>query len=305
MEKFAKGLVQRLKDRAEPGVEVQLNEVTKVNDQKFHAINIVRPDERISRLFYLEMYHQSYLNDGVSLEEIADDILKTYQENNELSTIGIDSVNRIWEYETVKSKIIVKLINKDRNNQYLQDKVYVNYLDLAVCFCLMLEQPDEVMASIAVTKELFSRWEISLEELYSDAMENMNRMFPARITSFYDILSEIYSEFGNDSFAEIMNPPKVLDDIGMYIISNERKVNGAATLLCKDLIRQFAEKHQVEKVYIIPSSVHELILIPDSSMVEIESLNEMVVSVNTTVMSPMEILSDHVYVYVYEKDEIQ
>ena len=307
MEEFAKALVQMLKDRSESKVEVIFSEVLKVNDQKLHSINLVRSDEQISRVFYIEMYYQSYLN-GESLETIVDNILNIFHdEKTKLDASSIEIVNRIGDYEAIKDKLIIKLINRERNSEYLKDKVYMEYLDLAVCFCLVLEQPDDMMASIVISKALFSVWDVSVEELYEVALENMQTMLPAKITSFFDILSEMYTEFDKNPFAELLNPPELPDDVGMFIISNDKKINGATTLLYKGVIRKFAEIHQAELIYIIPSSIHELILIPGTvnTGFDVETINEMVVSVNGSEVSPMEILSDHVYVYVYDKDIIE
>lgn len=89
-----------------------------------------------------------------------------------------------------------------------------------------------------------------------------------------------------------------LDDfMGMTILSNHIKSLGAAELLNDKLISKFATDHGVDKVYIIPSSIHELILIPYSEDLKIEDLNEMVQQVNAFEVSPEEQLADNVLIW--------
>ena len=116
----------------------------------------------------------------------------------------------------------------------------------------------------------------------------------------------MYKKYADDDSAEFMNPPEMPEVSGMYVASNSDKLNGSSVILYRDMLKNFAESHDVEKLYILPSSLHEVIIIPDDANMEkdIQMLNEMVVSVNCTQVQPEEILSDHVYVYEYSTDTL-
>lgn len=307
MEDFKMALVQMLKEKTDSSIRLELREITKVYDLKLTAIILMKPEERISRVFYMEMCYQQYLN-GASLEEIVDSIINILNDDDsKLDASSLSTVDNIFNYELVKDKLIAKLISKERNVVYLQDKAYVDYLDLAACFCILIDQPDDMVATIPVPATIVDGWGIPEKELLEVAIENMKRMLPVTLASVSDIISEMISKFKNDSFAEFMNPPTYEAPHGVYVITNERRINGAATLLYKGVLRRFAEEHQTTKVYIIPLSVHKLMLAIDTVMTDndINNVNEIIADVNEIGDNPMEILSDHVYVYVYERDVIE
>ena len=82
----------------------------------------------------------------------------------------------------------------------------------------------------------------------------------------------------------------------MYVLTNESKLNGAACILYENVLYDFAQKLGAD-LYILPSSVHEVILLPKLSMFEKDELVNMVKEVNTEGVAADEVLSDHVYEY--------
>ena len=96
-------------------------------------------------------------------------------------------------------------------------------------------------------------------------------------------------------------PEEESDEFGMYVLSNSSKVFGAASILYPDVLKNFAEKLDRD-LYILPSSVHEVILLPKRSETEWETLQEMVKEVNATQLEEVEILSDSVYSYTKKDD---
>ena len=84
--------------------------------------------------------------------------------------------------------------------------------------------------------------------------------------------------------------------IPMYIMTNRQEVNGASVLLYDDVLQTFALKKKTD-FYIMPSSIHEVILIPKSKSPDLKDLNEMINEVNETQVQEEEVLSDHAYYY--------
>ena len=87
-----------------------------------------------------------------------------------------------------------------------------------------------------------------------------------------------------------------LSPLPMYVLTNQSHLNGASALLYKDILRDFAHSLE-ENFYILPSSIHEVILVPANGIMSKNSLELMVKDVNQKEVSPMERLSDHVYFY--------
>ena len=86
-------------------------------------------------------------------------------------------------------------------------------------------------------------------------------------------------------------------EIEMSILTNHSRLQGAAGMLHKEIIKQYMKETKADKVWIIPSSIHETLLIPCDLMPDMEYVKNMVKEVNATQVQPEEILSDNVYVY--------
>ena len=91
--------------------------------------------------------------------------------------------------------------------------------------------------------------------------------------------------------------------VPMYVLSNKSKLNGSGCLFYHNLLHNLCEKLECD-LYILPSSIHEVILIPAYDHDSYDELTSMVKEVNSTQLSKEEILSDHVYFYSRETGQI-
>lgn len=91
-------------------------------------------------------------------------------------------------------------------------------------------------------------------------------------------------------------------ELNMYVLTNSIRTNGATCISYPDILKDFADKHQSD-VYIIPSSIHEVILLPEKDL-EIDGFNQMIAEVNRKELDPTEVLSDHMYMYSRSEDKI-
>lgn len=148
--------------------------------------------------------------------------------------------------------------------------------------------------SLKVSREMELMWNVSLEEVFAKAKENMERLFPACIVPMSELLGELIG---------ICSVNAEEDPVPFYVLTNRKGTMGATTLLYQGVLNQFAETVGSD-FYIIPSSVDELILLPDMEGMDAETLNEMVKQVNYEVVSEEKQLSDHVYRYRKETKEI-
>ena len=118
----------------------------------------------------------------------------------------------------------------------------------------------------------------------------------ARFCSMFEVLSELMSDsFPQDEFCPADNM--------MFVLTNESKLNGAAMLLCPETMDKIAEQVG-SSYYILPSSIHETLVVPFSDGMNVDDLKNMVHEVNSTQLSADEILSDSVYIYDYDKHRI-
>ena len=302
MNEFMEKLIESVRDKSFFNLSIHCMEVIKVNDTKLHAVSISKEGENIGRTFYLEQLYREYL-DGKKIEDIADWMLTAFGSDTGTGEKKIiESINRIGSFDRIRDSVIVRLINLEWNKEYLKGKCYLPYMDFAVCFHILMAQAESGTATVPVPKEIFSDWGISLEELYSVALSNMERLFPAMISPMDEVLTRLLR---SDGFSQIMNPP-VFDGVGMYILTNKSMVYGASAILYHDVLKEFSIEKESEKVIIIPSSVNEVIIIPDNAEIPInaEHLREMIGEVNREQVSKDETLSDRPYVYDRETDRM-
>ena len=146
-----------------------------------------------------------------------------------------------------------------------------------------MEEEIEGNATITVKNNLQQTWKVDIEELIDTALENIRG----------DVVVANMSEYVDMSlFGDIEN----LFDI--YVLTNRLKLHGAVAMLQKDRLKQFAEEQEKETLTILPSSIHECLIINvEDEPKNTKELREMVKEVNETVVSDQDILSNNVYIY--------
>lgn len=136
-------------------------------------------------------------------------------------------------------------------------------------------------------------WGISGEALYEQALKNTEHLFKPEMYNMCDIL------FGDEEEME----SKELLPYEQYVLSNDAKLNGATVMLYPNLLQEIGEATK-SNFFILPSSVHELILIKDNGEMSAEEFQRMVMEINRTQVAPEEVLSDEVYSYDYREQKV-
>lgn len=180
-----------------------------------------------------------------------------------------------WEF--VRPKIRAYLIQREWNTKLLKTLCYTDYLDLAVVFEVILGENQEGILSFPVTKNVLEKWNVQIEDVYEAEMENLKR-------------------------ENVM----VWGISGFHVLQCSRGRNGACVMLRKEILKVYAEITETDGIFILPSSLHELILVEDDGKQTAERLKQMVYEINRMpdVILPEERLSDSVYLYRRETDEV-
>lgn len=265
-----------------PDVEVTSQQVQKNNDVIRTGVTLKSQDNNVAPVFYID----DMIEQGWSYDRIAMDICRSYREYD---GTGYSSITlQISDYETMSQMLTLQLINRTMNESLLSDIPYVPFLeDLAVIALIDLESDRRVCATIKVTSQMLELWGVSFEEVYHKAYLNLIKE-EAVIKS----MAETLSELGCNDWLDPENLPK------MYILTNTSGIHGATMMLRDTLFKELTEKFESDLV-VIPSSIHELLLVPikDIFIFYQWEFDEMVQMVNHEQVDPMEILSDHVYLY--------
>lgn len=271
--------------------EVSLQVVRKNNNLQLTGLTIRSTESNICPTIYLEKFYEEY-ESGTDMSEILERIAQVRMEHEVAEPFD---VAQIKDFEQIKGKLVPRLINAEMNTELLEARPHKLVADLAVTYCALLDQSFDGTASVAVTNELVKMWNTSVEELHEIAVANLAELLP----STFKGMTEVMSEMMGMSTEEMEMMGMSTDEEQMYVLSNSIKVNGASALLDTKMMEEIIEK--VGDFYILPSSIHETLVVPVKSGMDVESLEAMVREVNSTQLQPDEILSNRVYSYSLEE----
>lgn len=293
--------------------KAQIIQADKNNGKKLDGLIVKDNSKKVSPAIYLEDYYDQYKK-GRQISDITDAVYQIYCQYSDRIKICIEDLS---DYGKICKKVGFRIVNFEKNKELLAEIPYVRFLDMAIVFFVLVQcngssEPEN--ASFLIHDEHLKMWNVDIGEIYRDALYNTPELFPPKICCMTEILTEILSEEikqGNDfQKEEYMAMRMELEELEsgnhnkMYVLTNDRKVNGAACLLYKNILKEFCEKTGKD-FYIIPSSIHEVLLIPAENDIRINDLKVLVKDVNKTELEEEEILSDNIYYYDCEKDNIR
>lgn len=294
-ETFKRIIVECLKYDIPNPKKISIQTVYKNNGLNLDGLVIMENNCNISPTLYLNYYYESYC-DGTSFQQVYETILDNYRQNKPSQSID---VSFFTQFENTKSKIALKLINYEQNSELLKDVPHIQFLDMAIVFyCLISMDFDVGNATILIHNSHLSYWDIDLKELFEIAKKNTRKLLPARLSNMNDVLRDL-------SEKHMLFPPFQPDEdiYPMFVLTNQNNLYGAACILYEDLLKDYARQTETD-FYILPSSIHEVILIPAVDPDCQQELSRMVREVNHSQLLEEEILSDHAYYYSRESNEI-
>lgn len=275
--------------------EIRNIQVRKNNGVCQDGLVIVQKGEKVAPAIYLKEYYDK-LEQGEELAAVFAQIVETYTGRHEVRG---EEAEKILDYDYVRTQMGYRVINYERNRELLKEIPHVRFLDMAVVFYGMLPEfgDESLRASFLIQKKQLSLWDREFEEIYQDALTNCPKMLPEKICSMEQLLLEILGE-NHPLFGQGEDAP------GMYVLTNQKKYYGAACMLYPGVLKEFAGKLKKD-LYILPCSIHEVLILPCEEGMTAEVLKSMVCQVNETELSREEILSDEVYYYSRSQDELR
>lgn len=279
---------------------VRLNDVRKNNGVVLRGLTVMQDDSNISPTIYLNNYFEEYVSGRVTLVSVVNDVMDTYHRNKVNQSVDM---RYFLNYDSVKQHIVYKLVNTEKNKELLEDIPHLEFLDLSIVFQCMVAQEEIGTASILIHNVHLKLWDVTAEMLYQAAKENTQKLLQYEIKSMTEVLCEILEEENPEGFDYDECAAEFSDSVPMYVLSNKSRVEGAACMLYPNLIRDFAQAIG-SSFYIIPSSVHELLLLPAGQDDESTEIKDMIKDINDTQVSTEEILSYSLYFYDREKGKI-
>ena len=296
---FTEAVRDEVAKRAGAGFGVAIKDVRKNNGIVMRGVSLEKEGSNISPVIYIDGYYESYRNGTKALADVADDVMDVYRRNKTSRNVDM---RHLLDYGRVEENIVYKLINTERNRELLEDVPHMEFLDLSVVYQCMIENEEIGRASVLIHNGHMKLWGVSQENLHAAAEGNTQKLQGYEIRAMSDIICGMMAR-QEDAGPEAGICSSGSECSGMYVLSSRSKVDGAACMLYPDLLRDFAETLG-SSVYIIPSSVHELLLMPSDGEDSAAELKEIIKDVNDTQLLQEEVLSYSLYRYDRESGEI-
>jgi len=287
-EKFIQDVKDRLKEEGS-NIIISVNEVKKLNE-RYEAITAVAEGDNIGVNVGIEKFYGAY-EDGASYGSVVDKAIEVIK-----TGIGHKpeiNVEDLGDYSKMKDKLIMEVVSAEANREMLENIPHQMLEDMAVVYRFAVESVDNVQGSILITDTMVAHFGITPEQLHADAMENAPQIKPVEIKGMSEVLVEMMGVEQAEMMGLGLVPP---EDEQMYVASVPDKTHGAGVLAYQDFMDQAAERAGGD-FFILPSSIHEVLIVPDNGRMDLQSLENMVKEVNATQVQPSEKLTDSVYHY--------
>ncbi|MGP1612209.1 MAG: DUF5688 family protein [Catonella sp.] len=285
---FIEAVRMGLSAKLEPYYEVVLKKVAKNNGVYRYGLSVFSKEKakKVSRIVYLEDFYEEYEeNAEYTLENIVDELRCILKDLDYPKIYQTDYT----DINLIQDRIIFELVNYEMNKLRLSDRPFIKIMDLAVIFAYVATDIGRDFGVVHITNEVAEQLGIAGDELWNIAKKNTPKLLKAEIIPMSNFIPY------NDRYDE---------EEEMYIICNNKKIGGAGVILYDKILEELSSKLQSD-LYILPSSIHETIIISDEGDKDISALQDMVRSINNTVVSTEDILSDNIYHYSMRNKKLE
>lgn len=283
-EQFLRYVQEHIVDELVDGEDCQvfIKKLNKNNGLYVDSLHIYREGSRISPSIVLNPFYGRYI-EGERKEKLLKEIAYLYENNRDC---GFSIPDSFQEFSSICDRVIMRLVNYDKNRESLQDCPHIRKLDLAITFRWLAYQDEVGISTALITNREMEVWKKEVGQLYELGMENTPKFFPATIKTMRDVLKD---------YVDIKE-----GEMEIYILTNPMGIHGATCMLYESVLEGFAKRIGGD-FFILPSSIHEVILVPVTEYLRKEELSQLVRQANDSVVSAGEILSDFVYLYERQK----
>ncbi len=267
-----------------PGTDVQRREVEKMQSQSYTALSVSPENGKIAANVNLNRLYDQ-MEAGASYEEVMKSAVD--QSQDFLENIPQFGVASLADYEQSKSLLFVEVVSAERNAEMLQKVPYMQIEDMAMVYRLQISNLGQGYATALVTNDMLDTFGISAEQLHQDALANSMEIKPVQVESLSKVIAELTGM-----------PEEIIagSTPDIFVVSNADRMKGAGALFYPEVMDQITEQLGGD-FFVLPSSVHEVLVMPDTGMESAEELKAMVTSINGDVVEPGDVLTDQVYHY--------
>ena len=288
---FVNVMMKKIGEEVSDGTVIQEHTVIRNNGKSRKGLVFRSPGINISPAIYLEEYYQKYRK-GAALDKLAGEIKQLFEQVRFQNDFDESMLN---DYEAMRPRIVFQLVNYKRNEARLQNMPYLLFHDLAICFYVLVDVKEQGMLTFAVDNSHLKLWGTDLEDICQNALENTPKLLHASFGGIDEVICELQRDIAGLPY--IPAAPEGEECLkGMFILSNHVKNKGAAVLLYPHILEMIGDIVGND-FYILPSSIHEVIILTAKADISKAELEELVQEINETQLEEEEILSNHVYFF--------
>ena len=299
-EDFVRTVADRLPDYLSEDLkitDISVKEVVKHNDQHKLGIEFTLAESNFSPVVYPDALFEDY-QAGKPLEKILQALSHTVEKSlPKVPIVTKETVTQtLSNYESARHHLSIRLCDPDLNQELLENSVHSKVSDFEAIYQLKFAMPDERVGYSTITPAMLDTWGVSMETLQKDAATCTWAEYPI-LSPLGNTISYLTSGLPLPNLLETGEPIQMSDDmLPIFVLSNDHAMQGASLITLPDLLDQIGDIVQ-DDFYILPSSLHEVIIVPQNTQMSLDELSEMVHSINESQVAAEELLSNKVQHY--------
>ena len=263
-------------------IRVNVKDVEKANGMSYRGIEVADDQLGMGVTINMDKHYKMYLA-GKPLDEIVDLVqqqaMDAFEERPDVD------ISRVKDYESLCSNVMMEAVSREKNAEYLQNVPHFDMADLSIIYRVnVAESRNQGIGVITVDNRLLNSMGVSLDQFQKDVFDQVLSGDPPVLKSLTEVL-------GGSFIGDISGP-----DGGLFLATNSNALYGASVIAIPGFLDQAAEELG-GSFYILPSSVHEVLLLKNDQAMDVQDLENMVQEINESIVSPEEQLSDRVYHY--------
>ena len=274
--------------------EVSTMECHKLN-RAYTGLMVRKEGEMLTPTINLNQLYEAYkAQPGVTMETVCRKIADIVIE----APIQVD-LKAIFNYEDVKDKLFIRVSSAEANKEVLENAPHQLKEDLAITYHVAVGKDQDGLSSMFIKNDLLEQYGISAEQLHEDAMKSSPHVMIPEVSSIGALIDEMYQknilmltpderEMLQETLQESSEMPT------FFVVTNTDRIDGAGVIFYPEFMDSMGELLGND-FFILPSSIHEMLVLPDDGQVDAEMLRDMVKEVNATQVAPAERLTNDVY----------
>lgn len=283
-----------LPEEIRKSVVISVHPIRKSHIVQQYGLMIRMGNEKVIPIFYLGDAWKKF-EGGMEMKAVLGNLVQEYLKYRDIQRHI--HMNASMEFEAVKDRVVYQVLNKEVSRNSLRERVYTDIGYGLVKVYVILHELDDfgTKGGTAITNNMMQYYGYDMQDIQAVAEKNTPRIYPADFIQIEQVLTgRKQNEFANENS----------DGEGLYVLSNSDAYRGAGGLFYPGMQEKIAE-HFGKNYYVLPCSVHEVLILPEKPGLKVCELEQKVRRINREAVSKEDFLSNKVLFYDREKEQLR